>query len=134
MSFVFISCQKEKPVNMGFKNGMFSPCAETSCFSTTDPDSTKKIDALKFSDSAEKAISDMKKYAMLLGDAQIITEEGGYLHIIYKGLLNTDDLEVFVNQNKGVIEYKTSARGSFDFGSNKSRAHDLAFKYIQRGL
>jgi uncharacterized protein (DUF1499 family) len=129
-----ISCTSKNPGELGFQNGKFSDCQDNPCFSTTDSDPKKKIDSLKYSGAVELALAEMKKYAQMLGDPIIEKEEAEYLHLKYESIFGTDDLEIYVNKEASKIEYKTSSRSSFDFGSNKSRAHGLAFKFIQKGM
>jgi len=128
------SCQKDQPTDAGYKNGLFSACGDYSCFSTTEVNKEHKIDPIKYREPKTEVLKEIKRYAMLIGEAKVLSESAEYLHIEYKGFLNTDDLEIFVNAKTQVIEYKISARGSLDFGSTKNRAHDLGFKYIQRGM
>ena len=131
---VFSACQKEKPGNLGVKNGVFGECSSSACFSSTSEKQENKIDPIKYSGTKLQAMSEIKKYAMMLGDAKVETENDEYVHLVYSGMLNTDDLEIYINEEKKVIEFKTAARSSMDFGSNKKRAHDLPFKYIQKGM
>ena len=118
-----------QPENIGVTNGKLVPCPSTpNCVSSQSEDAEHSIQPLSYQGDGEEAISTLKDIINQQEKTQIISESDGYLYAQFTShwMGFVDDVEFFVNEDKGVIDVRSASRlGESDLGVNRERIETI---------
>lgn len=129
-----IMIQNQKPqIELGLENGRLREIPnKQNAVSTQTAYDDKKIEPLPMKASL-KASKDAMKYAFeQYGDIVIENENVNYIYAIATtGTMKYhDDIEVYFDDKKGVVEYRSASRAGYgDMGLNRKRFNELAEFY-----
>lgn len=132
--FGFIMFQNQKPqIQLGLKNGQLREIPnKQNAVSTQTAYEDKKIEPLPMKSSV-KVSKDAMKYAFeQYGNIVIEKENTNYMYAIATtGTMKYhDDIEVYVDEKKGTVEYRSASRAGYsDMGLNRKRFDELAELY-----
>lgn len=102
-----------RPTNLGVNNGKLLECPNSpNCVSSQSTDAEHKIAPLTFSGDSVKALADLKALIENLPRTKIVTAEGNYIYAEFKSKLMgyVDDVEFYLNADKGIIEVRSASR------------------------
>lgn len=102
------------------------------CVSSQSTDAEHKIAPLTFSGDSVKALADLKALIENLPRTKIVTAEGNYIYAEFKSKLMgyVDDVEFYLNADKGIIEVRSASRlGQSDLGVNRDRIETIRSKF-----
>ena len=115
----------KRPTNLGVKDGQLAPCPKSpNCVSSYSTDEAHKIDALAYTGTRDEALAKLKAVIEKMDNAKIITQSPDYLYAEFTSSLMgfVDDVEFYVNEEKGLIEVRSASRlGESDLGVNRQR-------------
>ena len=118
-----------QPENIGLTNGQLLSCPSTpNCVSSQSEDAEHSIQPLSYKRDGEDAISTLKDIINQEERTQIISERDGYLYAQFTShwMGFVDDVEFFVNEDKGVIDVRSASRlGESDLGVNRERINTI---------
>ncbi|MEA5535789.1 DUF1499 domain-containing protein [Crocosphaera sp. XPORK-15E] len=123
-----------KPDNLGFNNGQLAPCPMTpNCVNSQSKDAEHSIKSLSYQGDSVNAIAKLKTIINQEKGSQIISETDNYLYAQFTSpwMGFVDDVEFYVNPEKGTIEVRSASRlGESDLGVNRQRIEQIreAFK------
>jgi uncharacterized protein (DUF1499 family) len=114
-----------RPTNIGVIDGKLLACPNSpNCVSSQSTDAEHKIAPLTYTGDPAKALADLKAVIINTPRTKIITAEGNYLYAEFTSALMgyVDDVEFYLNADKGVIELRSASRlGQSDLGANRDR-------------
>jgi len=114
-----------RPSGLGVNEGRLAACPDSpNCVSTQADVERHAIEPVAFTGSADKAIDAIKSALERMPRTRIIEERDDYLHAEATSLLFrfVDDVEFFVNQEQGLIHFRSASRlGRSDLGVNRAR-------------
>lgn len=115
------------PTNLGVNNGQLAPCPDKpNCVSTQAAQSDKEhhVQEIPFAGSVEDAHAAVLEIVQGLERVEIITNEPTYIHATTRSAAwgFIDDLEIFIDEDAGVIHMRNAARlGMDDLNKNRER-------------
>lgn len=122
---VMVNMFSSKPTNLGLRDGRLAPCPSSpNCVSTQAEDEPHRVEPIAYTGSTESAMTAIKAVLAEMPRIAIVAEEGNYLHAeaTSKILRFVDDIEFFVDEENGVIHFRSASRvGYSDLGANRSR-------------
>ena len=114
-----------RPTNIGVTDGKLLACPNSpNCVSSQSTDAEHKIAPLTYTGDPAKALADLKAVITNTPRTKIITADGNYLYAEFTSALMgyVDDVEFYLNADKGVIELRSASRlGQSDLGANRDR-------------
>ncbi|HIK12146.1 MAG TPA: DUF1499 domain-containing protein [Oscillatoriaceae cyanobacterium M33_DOE_052] len=123
----------KRPTNLGVKDGGLAPCPNSpNCVSSYSTDETHKIEALAYEGTRDEALVKLKAVIENMDNAKIITQNQDYLYAEFTSSLMgfVDDVEFYVNEDKGLIEVRSASRlGESDLGVNRQRIEAIRKKF-----
>ncbi|MBF2015444.1 MAG: DUF1499 domain-containing protein [Rivularia sp. T60_A2020_040] len=126
-----------RPNNLGINNGKLAACPNSpNCVSSQSPttDATHFIQPLNYTDTPEKALSDLKAVIESEPRTKIINESSNYLYAEFKSALMgyVDDVEFYVDSSSNTIHVRSASRlGQSDLGVNRKRVETIRTKFNQ---
>lgn len=121
-----------RPDFLGVKDGILAPCPNSpNCVSTQSIDPEHSIPPITYTSSPEQAIANLKQVIQTQERAKIITEREDYLYVEFSSKLMgfVDDVEFYLNKDKGTIEMRSASRlGESDLGVNRQRLQSIVAK------
>ena len=121
-----------RPTNLGVTNGKLLECPNSpNCVSSQSTDAEHKIAPLTYSGDPAKALADLKAVIESLPRTKIITAENNYIYAEFTSKLMgyVDDVEFYLNADKGIIEVRSASRlGKSDLGVNRDRIETIRAK------
>ncbi|MFO0209932.1 MAG: DUF1499 domain-containing protein, partial [Pseudanabaena sp.] len=90
------------------------------------------IAPLTYTGDPAKALADLKAVIESLPRTKIITAEGNYIYAEFTSKLMgyVDDVEFYLNADKGIIELRSASRlGQSDLGVNRDRIETIRAKF-----
>jgi uncharacterized protein (DUF1499 family) len=126
------------PPNLGVSNGKLAPCPNSpNCVSTQSQDPRHQIDPIPYTASPAEVRATLLKIIRSMERTQIIRDEPTYIHVEFrtKGIGYVDDVEFALDQEVGVIHFRSSARlPYYDWGVNRERMEEIraAFEAVGR--
>jgi uncharacterized protein (DUF1499 family) len=122
-----------RPTNLGVTNGKLLDCPNSpNCVSSQSTDAEHKIAPLTYTGDPAKALTDLKAVIESLPRTKIITAEGNYIYAEFTSKLMgyVDDVEFYLNADKGIIEVRSASRlGQSDLGVNRDRIETIRTKF-----
>jgi uncharacterized protein (DUF1499 family) len=124
-----------RPDNLGVNNGKLAACPKSpNCVSSQSPtsDETHFIQPLKYTSTAEKALSDLKAVIESEDRTKIIEESSDYLYVEFKSALMgyVDDVEFYLDSSTNTIHVRSASRlGQSDLGVNRKRVETIRTKF-----
>jgi uncharacterized protein (DUF1499 family) len=122
-----------RPTNLGINNGKLLDCPNSpNCVSSQSTDAEHKIAPLTYTGDPAKALADLKAVIASLPRTKIITAEGNYIYAEFASKLMgyVDDVEFYLNADKGLIEVRSASRlGQSDLGVNRDRIETIRSKF-----
>ncbi len=114
-----------QPENIGVTDGKLRPCPSTpNCVNSQGEDAEHSIQPLTYQGTGETAIATLKDIINQQERTKIISESDDYLYAQFTShwMGFVDDVEFFVNEEKGVIDVRSASRlGESDLGVNRER-------------
>ncbi len=98
------------------------------CVCTQDSIKRKQAEPLSYSDSSEKAISQLKNLIREYENATLVNEKQNYMHYEFVTKLGkfTDDVEFLLDPENKMIHFRSASRTGYgDFGKNKRRMRKI---------
>ncbi|NJM21393.1 MAG: DUF1499 domain-containing protein [Richelia sp. RM2_1_2] len=126
-----------RPNNLGINNGKLAACPNSpNCVSSqsSTTDATHFIQPLNYTDTPEKALSDLKAVIESEPRTKIINESSDYLYAEFKSALMgyVDDVEFYVDSSSNTIHVRSASRlGQSDLGVNRKRVETIRTKFNQ---
>ncbi|MDJ0657882.1 MAG: DUF1499 domain-containing protein [Crocosphaera sp.] len=118
-----------QPNNLGVTNRELIPCPSTpNCVTSQTEDADHFIKPLTYQGDAEKAIANVKSIINQQERTNIISETDYYLYAQFTShwMGFVDDVEFYVNEEKGVIDVRSASRlGESDLGVNRQRIETI---------
>ena len=134
-AWLFLSCEGERPTDLGVKNGRFKACPSSpNCVSSQATDKEHYIPPIPFKQPTYYTqlilmteLKRNKKY-------KVITNDSLYIHAEFKTTVGfVDDVEFFVSPDEHVIHVRSASRiGYSDFGANRKRIEELRETIMDR--
>lgn len=122
-----------KPDNLGVQNEQLAPCPETpNCVNSQSKDQEHFIQPLTYEGDSSEAIAELKKIINQQERTKIVAETNNYLYAQFTSqwLGFVDDVEFYVNDEKGVIDVRSASRlGESDLGVNRQRIDNIREKF-----
>ncbi len=119
----------KSPANLGVRNGKLAPCPNSpNCVSTQSQDPRHQIDPIPYTMSPAEAKATLVQIIRSMERTQIIRDDPTYIHAEFrtKGIGYVDDVELTLDQEAGVIHFRSSARlPYYDFGVNRKRMEEI---------
>lgn len=123
-AFMFIK-NNRVPSYVGVQNGQFAPLpASPNAVSSQTTDATRYVEPLPVLGSLEQTKAAIEQTLKQIGDNEILSSKGEYMHILFSTptMHYHDDVELLIQQDKGVIQYRSQSRtGYSDMGANRAR-------------
>lgn len=126
-----------RPDNLGVNNGKLAACPNSpNCVSSQSPssDATHFIQPLKYTNTTEKALADLKAVIDSIDKTKIINESSDYLYAEFKSALMgfVDDVEFYLDSSSNTIHVRSASRlGQSDLGVNRKRVETIRTKFNQ---
>ena len=124
-----------RPDSLGVKAGKLAPCLPSpNCVSSQSEDETHYIPPLSYEGNPQTAMTHLQD---LLRDRQrvhLVAEEANYLYAEFSSrwLGFVDDVEFYLNQDRGQIEVRSASRlGESDLGVNRQRLETIRYQLTQ---
>lgn len=98
------------------------------CTASTATGKRNRIDPLEYDVPASEVIEKFSALIKSQPGTNIIVQDANYLHATFKTALlgYTDDLELLLDQNTGVLNIRSASRiGKSDLGANRKRIESL---------
>jgi uncharacterized protein (DUF1499 family) len=124
---VFSAASRKQP-ELGLQGGQLQPCpGPSNCVCSEYPGETAFIEPLRYTTIAEQAWEKLKQVVSETGGS-VITEEAGYLHVVYETplLRFMDDVEFRRDSHTQRIHVRSASRvGKSDLGANRERVEKI---------
>ncbi len=124
-----------EPNNLGLTNGKLLPCPGTpNCVNSQSKEAEHSIEPLAYQENSETAIATLKEIINQQERTNIISETDNYLYAQFTShwMGYVDDVEFYVNANKGVIDVRSASRlGESDLGVNRQRIEMIREQFKQ---
>jgi uncharacterized protein (DUF1499 family) len=121
------------PANIGHGDGRLSPMPKSpNAVSSQTDDPEKRVEPLPMRGDAESSLDALEALVASHG-AQVITREGGYLHVVYTtpAMKFKDDVEFLADADAGVIHFRSASRTGYgDMGVNRQRYDRIRSEYL----
>ncbi len=118
-----------QPENIGVTNGKLLPCPGTpNCVNSQSQEAEHSIEPLAYQENSETAIAQLKEIINQQERTTIVSETDNYLYAQFTShwMGYVDDVEFYVNDNKGVIDVRSASRlGESDLGVNRQRIETI---------
>ncbi|AFY70114.1 hypothetical protein Pse7367_1838 [Thalassoporum mexicanum PCC 7367] len=118
-----------RPNYLGIEDGKLSPCPGTpNCVSSQSDDAEHGIAPLKYNNSPEQAIAELKQIIGNMKGTEIISDRADYLYVEFTSSLMgfVDDVEFYINPEQNVVEVRSASRlGESDMGVNRKRVEAI---------
>jgi uncharacterized protein (DUF1499 family) len=125
------------PTNLGVSNGKLAPCPNSpNCVSTQSQDLRHQIDTIPFTTSAAEARAALLQIIRSMERTEIIVDDPTYIRAEFrtKGIGYVDDVELYLDQEAGVIHFRSSARLPYwDWGFNRKRMEQIRAAFEATG-
>jgi uncharacterized protein (DUF1499 family) len=127
----------KSPANLGVSNGKLAPCPNSpNCVSTQSQDARHQIDPIPYTTSLTEAKATLLQIIRSMERTQIIRDNPTYIHAEFrtKGIGYVDDVEFSLDQEAGVIHFRSSARlPYYDWGVNRKRMEEIRTAFEAAG-
>jgi uncharacterized protein (DUF1499 family) len=127
----------KSPGNLGVRNGKLAPCPNSpNCVSTQSPDPRHQIDPIPYTTSPAEAKATLVEIVRSMERTRIIRDDPTYIHAEFrtKGIGYVDDVEFSLDQEAGVIHFRSSARlPYYDWGVNRKRMEEIRVGFEATG-
>jgi uncharacterized protein (DUF1499 family) len=127
----------KSPANLGVRNGKLAPCPNSpNCVSTQSQDPRHQIDPIPYTTSPVEAKATLVRIIRSMERTQIIRDEPTYIHAEFrtKGIGYVDDVEFSLDQEAGVIHFRSSARlPYYDWDVNRKRMEEIRAAFEAAG-
>lgn len=131
---VAFSVGSRKQPDLGLNNGMLQACPATpNCVCSEYPVENAYVEPLSYTMTAEQAWEKIKRVISTTGGT-VITEEPGYLRVVYETpmLRYRDDVEFRQDDNNQRIQVRSASRvGQSDMGVNRKRVETIRIAFNQ---
>ena len=118
-----------QPENIGVTNEkLLSRPSTPNCVSSQSEDAEHSIEPLIYQGEGEQVISALKDIINQEERTEIVSETSDYLYAQFTSqwMGFIDDVEFFVNKDKGVIDVRSASRsGESDLGVNRERIESI---------
>ena len=125
---IALSVASRKQPDPGLADGLLQPCPATpNCVCSEYSVEGASIEPLGYTGTAEEAWARLKRVVAETG-GEVMAEQDGYLHAVYKTplLRFLDDVEFRQDKNQQVIHVRSASRvGRSDFGANRKRVEKI---------
>lgn len=122
----------------GIVDGGLTDCPPAPrCVSSQAGDPDKRVPALSLWQPADRAWPAVREVVAAMPRTTIVIADDRYLHaeVISPWRVYTDDLELLLEPEAGLIQVRSSARvGYYDFQVNRERVQGLADRLEARGV
>jgi uncharacterized protein (DUF1499 family) len=127
----------KSPANLGVRNGKLAPCPNSpNCVSTQSQDPRHQIDPIPYTTSPAEAKATLVEIIRSMERTRIIRDDPTYIHAEFrtKGIGYVDDVEFSLDQEAGVIHFRSSARlPYYDWGVNRKRMEEIRVGFEATG-
>lgn len=135
LASLLTACTGERPIDLGVKNGVLTPCPESpNCVSSLADDKTHRIEPLQYRDDPYAAFARLASLLKGRKDTMIIEETGSYLRAELRTTLFVDDAEFLLDRERRVIQLRSASRlGYSDLGKNRRRLEEIRKDFEKTG-
>jgi uncharacterized protein (DUF1499 family) len=106
-----------------------APCPDSpNCVSSLSSDPRHAVEPIAFSGPASEARRKLLGVVRSMPRAEIVQEEGGYLHVAFRSALFrfVDDAEFLIDEARSLIQVRSASRaGYWDLGVNRRRIEEI---------
>jgi uncharacterized protein (DUF1499 family) len=131
-----MSGMARRPANLGVHHGRLAACPGTpNCVNTQAADPSCAIEPIQWTGTAEQAIGCLRQLIENQPRASVVTVDDQYLHAEFTSLFFrfVDDIEFFVDQDEGVIHFRSASRvGRSDLGANRRRMELIRTQFMRQ--
>jgi uncharacterized protein (DUF1499 family) len=124
-----LGCAGTKPAGLGVTDGRLAPCPSTpNCVSSQSTDAGHAIEPLRFTGSADAAMSRLRKIISGMKRARIVEDRNCYVRAEFTSLIFrfVDDVEFALDAKRGTIDVRSASRvGRSDLGVNRKRTDEI---------
>jgi uncharacterized protein (DUF1499 family) len=125
------------PANLGVSDGELAPCPNSpNCVSTQSQDPRHQIDPIPLTTSTAEARAALLQIIRSMERAEILIDDPTYIRAEFrtKGIGYVDDVELYLDQETGVIHFRSSARLPYwDWGFNRKRMEQIRAAFESAG-
>jgi uncharacterized protein (DUF1499 family) len=122
------------PTNLGYEDGRLAELpASPNAVSSQTSDPERYVEPLPYLGNRKESRQRIISAARLYGNARIVREEDGYLHIVFSTAFMRfkDDAEFLFDDRDGIIHFRSESRlGYSDMGLNRERYEVLRGLYL----
>ena len=122
-------CSGVRPTDLGVKDGRLASCPSSpNCVSSQSRDPEHAVAPLSYTESAPRAMADLKKVILGMKRAKIVEESDSYIHAEFTSALwrFVDDVEFYFDEGLKVIQVRSASRlGKSDFKVNRKRVEEI---------
>lgn len=119
--------------NLGVKAGQLAPCPSSpNCVNSQSQDNTHYIEPIAYQGSPYDAIATLKRIVETQPRTKIIAQQENYLYAEFasRWMGFVDDVEFYVNEDKGFVEVRSASRlGESDLGVNRQRIENIRSEF-----
>jgi uncharacterized protein (DUF1499 family) len=123
----------QRPANLGHSNGRLNDCPSSpNCVCTDASDPGHHMEPISFAGSPDEARTRLRAIIESMPRAQIVTDDGRYLHVEFTSLVFrfVDDVELLIDPATRTIHFRSASRaGHSDMGVNRRRMEEIRRKY-----
>jgi uncharacterized protein (DUF1499 family) len=127
----------KSPANLGVRDGKLAPCPNSpNCVSTQSQDPRHQIDPIPYTTSPAEAKAILVQIIRSMERTRIIRDDPTYIHAEFrtKGIGYVDDVEFTLDQEAGLIHFRSSARlPYYDWGVNRKRMEEIRAAFEAAG-
>jgi uncharacterized protein (DUF1499 family) len=127
----------KSPANLGVRNSKLAPCPNSpNCVSTQSKDPRHQIDPIPYTTTPEEARIALLRIIRSMERSEIVIENPTYIRAEFrtKGIGYVDDVELYLDQEAGVIHFRSSARLPYwDWGFNRKRMEQIRAAFESAG-
>jgi uncharacterized protein (DUF1499 family) len=125
------------PASLGVSDGRLAPCPNSpNCVSTQSQDPRHQIDPIPFTSSAAEAQTTLLQIIRSMERTKVVVNEPTYIRAEFRtrGIGYVDDVELCLDQEAGVIHFRSSARLPYwDWGFNRKRMEQIRAAFESAG-
>lgn len=115
-------------------DGRFAECDRPNCRSSQSANPARRVEPIRYSITREAAQQLMAKVILAMNNAQIVAQQPGYIHAVFKSETFgfVDDVELEFPPQKFIDVRSSSRTGYYDFGVNRERVETLRKSFTNR--
>jgi len=123
----------DPPASVGADDGRLATCPSSpNCVSSLANASQHRVTPLQMNGTATESMRQLHAIIASMPRSRVVTADDDYLHAEFRSAVLgfVDDLELLVDETKGIIHVRSASRlGYSDLGANRRRVEQLRARY-----